>query len=136
MTYWWLMVRRTHLWTHDPLTMWWCVVTWQIESIIFPLWQDLWLWNFVNWWLMVRWMHPSSDLSFWPPGYIRSSDKRKTEYFFLKKTYGHQTLKDADILQGKAHNEVARFWSRDHKRSRVKIENLIYPLLQDLYHHF
>ena len=44
------------------------------------------------------------------------------EYFFLQKTYGDQTFQGADIWSGKAHNEVARIWSRDQKRSRVKLK--------------
>ena len=44
--------------SHDSLTMCECVVTWQIKSITYPLWQGLWPWNLARWWLMVRWTHP------------------------------------------------------------------------------
>ena len=41
-----------------------------------------------------------------------------------------------DIWWGEVNNEVARIWSRDRKKSRTcQIENLIYFLLQGLYHH-
>ena len=44
------------------------------------------------------------------------------EYFFLQKAYGHQTLQGAGIWWGEAHNEVAKTWSRDHKKSRAKLK--------------
>ena len=56
------------------------------------------------------------------PGYIRSPDKLKMEYFFLQKIYDHKTFQGADIWQGEAHNEVARIWSRDHNRPRFKLK--------------
>ena len=40
---------------------------------------------------------PIKYMSFWPPGYIRSRDKLKTEYFNLQKTNCHQILQGADI---------------------------------------
>ena len=46
----------------------------------------------------------------------------KTTFFLLQKTYGHQTLQGADIWGAIAHDEVARIWSHDHKRSRVKLK--------------
>ena len=65
---------------------------------------------------------PIKHMSFWPPGYIRSRDKLKTEYFNLQKTNCHQILQGADIWWGKAHNKVAKIWSRDHKRPRIKLD--------------
>ena len=53
---------------------------------------------------------------------LRSLDKLQKEYFFLQKIYGHSTLQGADMWWGEAHNEVARIWSRDHKRSCVKLK--------------
>ena len=47
-------------------------------------------------------------MSFWPPGYVRSSDKLKGKYFFKY------------LLQ--AHNGVARMWFRDHKKPHVKLK--------------
>ena len=61
-------------------------------------------------------------MSFWPPDYIRAREKLKTEYFSLQKTYGHQTLQYADMWWDKIHDKVARIWSRDHKKSRVKLK--------------
>ena len=34
--------------SHDALTIWWCVVTWQIKSVTYLLWQGLWLWNLAS----------------------------------------------------------------------------------------
>ena len=44
--------------SHNPLKIWWCVVTWQIKSITYLLWQHLWTWNLTKWWHIVRWMQP------------------------------------------------------------------------------
>ena len=107
--------------SNDPLTTLWCVVTWQIKRVTYPLWQGLWPWNLVSWWLMVRWTHPWSHMSLWPPVHMRSRDKLKTKYFFLQETYGYQTLQGADVWWDKDHNEIARPWSRD-PMSRVKLK--------------
>ena len=64
---------------------------------------------------------------------MRSRDKLKTKCFFLQKTYDQQTLQGADVWWGEAHNEIARLWSRDPKRSRVNLKTYC-PLLQGLYH--
>ena len=40
--------------------------------------------------------------------HMRSRDKLKAKYSFFQKTYGHQTLKDADMRRGEAQNEVTR----------------------------
>ena len=65
---------------------------------------------------------PMKPYTLWPPGHLRSRDKLKKFFFFLQKPYGHQTLQGADIRWHKAHNKVARLWSRDRKRSRVKLK--------------
>ena len=66
-------------------------------------------------------------MSVWSPGHMRSRDKLRTKYFFLQKTYEHQTLQDANIWWGKTHNVVAQLWSRNQKRSRVKLKLNICP---------
>ena len=106
----------------DPLTTWWCVVTWQIKSVIYSLWQGLCPWNLASWWLVVRWTHSWSHMAVWPPGHMRSPDKLKTKYFLLQKTYGHKTLQGTDVWWSKVHNEVAQLWSYDRKRSRIRFK--------------
>ena len=69
--------------SHDPLTKWWFVVTWQIKSVTDPPWKGLWPWNLASWWLMARWTHPWCHMSLWPPGHMKSRDKLKTKYFFF-----------------------------------------------------
>ena len=113
--------RNSPMESHGPPTTWWCVVTWQIIDAKYHLLQGLWSWNSASWWLMVRWTHPWSHMSLWPPGHLRSRNKLKMKCFFLQKTYGHQNLQGADIWWGKAHNGVARLWSRNHKISCVKL---------------
>ena len=108
--------------SNDRLTLGWCVVIWQIVSLTYLLWKSLWPWSLASWWLTESWTHPWGHMFLWPPGHLRSRDKVKIKYFFLQKTYGHQTLQGADIWWDKAHNEVARLWSRDHKRSWVKFK--------------
>ena len=107
-------------WTYDPLTIWWCVVTYQTKNVAHPLWQGLWTWNLESWWLMVRWMHPMKShipLTTWSH---EVTWQTKNE-IFLQKACGQQTLQGDDMWWGEAHNEVARLWSRDHKRSRVNL---------------
>ena len=31
--------------SHDPLTLWWCVVVWQIASLTYLLWKSPWPWS-------------------------------------------------------------------------------------------
>ena len=53
-------------------------------------------------------------------GEVNAPIKSQIKYFFCQRTYGHKFLQSADTWWGKAYNEVARIWSRDHKRSGVK----------------
>ena len=96
--------------------------TWQIKTVTYSLWQDLWSWNLASWWLMMRWIHPWNNMSLQQPGHLKSHDKLKAKYFFLQKTYAHQTLQGADIWWGKTLNEVVWLWSRDHKWSRDELK--------------
>ena len=89
------------------------MVTLQIKSVTYPLWQDLWLSNLANWWRECT--HEVTCLSVCC---IKLRDKLKTKYFLLLKTHEHQTLQGAEVWWGKAPNEFVRLWSRDHK-SRV-----------------
>ena len=87
----------------NPLIAWPCKVTWHVKSVIYPLWPP-WPRNLASWWLMVRWMHAWSYMS-----------------FFLQKMYGHQTWQGADVWRGKFHNEVG--WFPDQVISRGHFSN-------------
>ena len=107
--------------SYDPPTKCWCVVTWQIKSVTYPLWQDLWLWNLANWWLMVRQRHPPSHMSFWPPDYKRSRDKLKLKIsssrrFMATKRYRVLTYGEAKPIM-KLH-ESNHVIARGHMLSR------------------
>ena len=84
--------------SHDPLTMRSCVATWQIKSIIYPLWQSLGPQNMTSWWLKVRWTYPWSHIPLWPRDHVRRCEKLKTKYFFFQKTYSHQTGTKNEII--------------------------------------
>ena len=49
----------------DPLIMWSCEVTWQIETLISPLPKDLWLPNMADWEQMVKGTLLSSPQILW-----------------------------------------------------------------------
>ena len=99
----------------DTLTKWWCLAkSW--KSVTYPLWQDVWLWNLENWWFMIRLTHPSSHMFFWPPGYIRSRDKLKTEYFFPQKTYGR-------VLTNGEAKPIMKLQESDHVITRGHVSN-------------
>ena len=107
--------------SHDPLTLWWCVVVWQIASLTYLLWKSPWPWS-----LEVGDL-PRAERTHEAiyPLTTRSLEvtwQTKKIFFFLQKPYGHQTLQGADIRWHKAHNKIARLWSRDRKRSRVKLK--------------
>ena len=105
------------------ITLWSREVMWQIENLISPLLQGLWPPNMASsgimvretylWSYMIHWQH--SEVTW---GYVTN----KIKYFFLQKKYGHQPLQGADVWWGEAHDEVARLWSRDHKRSCIKLK--------------
>ena len=60
-------------------------------------------------------------MTLWPRGYVRSHDKRKATYFFLRKTYSHQTLQGADMCGEAKPTEVA--WLFDHMIKRGRVSN-------------
>ena len=50
------------------------VVTWQIENIIFPLSQDLWIPNLARWWLLMRGPHLQSHVTHQSRGRVSSQN--------------------------------------------------------------
>ena len=107
--------------SHDPLTNWWCVVTWQTKSITHPLWQGLWTWNLESWWFMVTWMHPWNHIFLWPPDHMRSPDKLKTKYFFRR----HMASKLCRVLTYGEEKLIMKSHGSDHviARGQVSIFN-------------
>ena len=55
-------------------------------------------------------------MSFWPPGYLRSRDKLKTEYFFPQKIYGRV------LTNGKA-KPIMELQESDHVITRGHVSN-------------
>ena len=106
---------------HEPLTMWWCVVTWQIKSVTYPPWQGLCSWNLASLWLMVRWMHPWIHMSLSPPDYVRSRDKLKTKFSFFRKRIATKLC--MALTYGEA-NPIMKSYNSNHviARSHVKLK--------------
>ena len=65
-------------WSSDNLVM---RIMWQIKSVIYPLWQSLWLQS-----------NPRSHMFLWQPGHMWSFRKLKTDNRFLQITYGYRKL--------------------------------------------
>ena len=122
--------------SHDLRTTWWFVVTWQIKSVTYSLWQGLKPQNLVSWWLTVRWTHPWSHMSLWPTGHMRSRDKAKTKYFFHQKMYGHQTLHGAEYVEMKPvvklHDSDQVITRRRMSNWKLKISSSTKPIPPDL----
>ena len=84
---------------HNPLTLWSCKIMWQMKTIISPLPQCLWLPNLVGWWLNLRGSYPSSHMTLWSCGLMRSHDKLETCLHYHN-SYGYQTWWDGGIQCG------------------------------------
>ena len=116
---WELMLRGTHLWSH--------IILWQIgdvwsrdklkvyntSSLARPM--DMKHGKLVIYGEVNAPMKSHIPLTTWSHEVTWQTENK----IFLQKAYGQQTLQGADVWWGEAHNEVARLWSRDHKRSRV-----------------
>ena len=119
---WWLIMGGTQLWSH--MILWHCGDVWWCDK--------LQVWHIFSW--------KAYDHEAWQVGDLPRAERTheaiyplttrslevtwqtKKIFFVLQKPYGHQTLQGADIRWHKAHNKIARLWSRDRKRSRVKLK--------------
>ena len=106
-------------WSSDT---WWCMVIWKIKSAIY-LWQTARsmatkLGKLVAY---VEVKGPKKlhfRLTSWSQ---KVTWQNKKKYLFLQNMYDHRTLQGADVWS-EVHNKFIRLWSRDHKKSRVKLK--------------
>ena len=81
----------------DPLVTWSHDVMWQIENLISPLPQGVWLSNVADWWLMVRVNHLCGHMILWKRGDVSSRDKLKAQQILFGEAYGNETWEVGDL---------------------------------------
>ena len=50
---------------YDPLSKWYCEITWQTKAIMSPLPYYPWIWNLEGWWLALSGSHSRSYFTLW-----------------------------------------------------------------------